>query len=305
MGKKWQKKSWSSQLWGLCLGLWVILGGLIPLASQAQLPPIDFGSPNDRTVQMKRIGGLEVAPVFLMGQKLFEIASPIPPQETAEKDHLSVIKRAAQIEANLNYLISLKDVSLRDNIWQLETLYYPDTFVVRLDKLNGQLILSATDAHHPLPQIIMTVTERDAAYHNLTKEDLASRWRDYLEVNLKHHLKERSPESLMDWFESTLKILASLMVVSGLSLGLLRWLNLYSVPNSLQLSRPTRKSWRLLTCLGHRWQRILTSPQTRGVMLFFKGVLFWTTIIVWLIGIALIIDRLPLVQWTGSISLMR
>lgn len=301
LGKNNRKKRWSAQRWGLLCGVWLLLGLLLPWVSQAQLPPINFGTPHDRTVQVKRIGGLEVAPVFLMGQKLFEIASPVPQEESPDKENSPVIKRAAQIEANLHYLISLKDVSLRENVWQLETLYDPDTFVVRLDKLNNQLILSATDAHHPLPQIIMTVTERDAAYHNLTKEDLGARWQAYLESNLIHHLRERSPESLMHWFHYTFTIIVILLLFSGASLGLLGWLNLYGVSDLKRSSFSTTdktKSFGILGVLSHRWSGIWASQKMQEVMLFLKGFLFWTTIIVWLIGIAFVIDRLPLVQWT-------
>lgn len=147
----------------------------VVVAQGLSLPiPAAQGTPPPYGVPVKRINNYDTAPVTFEGQRLFTIATPAT---TGGSDVPAVVQRVYTIEANLRQIapssISAKGARLDAK-----------TFKVAVDTANGNPTLYATDdiRHEKLP--IVTVTQPDAAYNAMSKQDLALQWQGTLQQAL-------------------------------------------------------------------------------------------------------------------------
>jgi small-conductance mechanosensitive channel len=168
-------------------------------SARAQIPGLpSVGAPDAAGSQppagVERRGLVEVTGVKFDGRELFEIASPVVYNRTAPGDLTPVEVRAHEIEGKLKRLVSPADQSELRQHREYVTRLDPDTAVVRVDKRNQQFVLSASDAHLPKPEDLLTVTEQDARLDGVTSEELAHRWQITLQTELRHALEQRQPQ---------------------------------------------------------------------------------------------------------------
>jgi|GEM_PF-241239 Small-conductance mechanosensitive channel len=207
-------------------------------AARAQVPDLPFlnsdagDAPTTPLPEgVEREGLLETAPVRLDGKTLFRIASPTVTDRNAPGERVPVEIRAAEIASNLNRIVQRTEPLFRrsgNKGWQRAervTRFDPETLTVRIATLNDQPVLLARDAEQTAPNVLMTVTDADAAVRNTTKEALAQEWRDILERELRDSLAARQPAQVRDRLVRAAAYLTGAILVSILLGWLTRRLN--------------------------------------------------------------------------------
>ena len=307
--------------WLQRIGGWVLLGlltlGLVvggSLPGSAQIPVPNLGTtPTEAPAppsDVRRIGTIEVMPLVFQGQSLFEITAETVYNRSALGEQIPVEVRVRGIQESLSYIISLNDFSLFDEELTYSTIYDPDTLLVRVSILNEQTILTAADANRSAPQVLMTVTDRDAEYQGIPKDELAQNWRERLQLVLVEELRDRQPEALWEWLRLSAGVLILLLGMSGGGWFLRKRLSRRK--HRLQLRQqdesPDRKNadsiepetdpaWQLE--LLEALERYFDLEQRLRWLDFLRWLLTWGQITLWIVGIAVLIDALPLSQATA------
>lgn len=126
------------------------------------------------------------APITLDGQTLFTIAAPVAPQS----GQTPILTRQLAIENALSQLVAQVYAENGDST----TVYSPYSLrVVRVPAAGGQFVLEASDAHHPTPVSILTVTPIDGKFQGTTTASLAVKWQALTSKALRVALLKRQP----------------------------------------------------------------------------------------------------------------
>jgi moderate conductance mechanosensitive channel len=174
------------------------LGQLPSLTAPNAVPPLPS--------RVERRGKLESTEVRLDGRELFRIASPAVLNRTEPGNQIPVEARATQIEANLALITgsALSDEAVLD----------PKTLEVVAENLNGQPVLFVKDKALEEKKVLLTVTDADAQYASTTKDQLAIKWQEILEGELREAIALRQPEALQQQFSTVIKVLGGTVLLT-------------------------------------------------------------------------------------------
>lgn len=189
-----------------------------------QLPPSLPGQSADRPAVVRRFGSVEVAPVRLDGDVLFNVVAPTVRNRNNPDGQIPVEVRAESIEANLNRVIATEwseGWARRQQQRGFYTNFDPKTLQVGVAQLNGITIITASDAQRSQPLELVTVTRLDANYYGLTIEELANEWNEILSRRLLEELRERSPDAIKEQLRIAVGV-AGLVVILSISVWLLQ-----------------------------------------------------------------------------------
>jgi len=279
----------------------------VPLPS---LPPTESTSEASAPpTGVRRVGNVELAPVSIGGQRLFEVTAPTIPDRNDPGDRIPAEVRAQRIEENLQSVLALNEISLFDGGLAYGTRFDPDTLAVGVAPLRGQTVITANDADRAEPQILMTVTEQDASYYGVSQEELAQRWRDRLQTVLTEELEARQPEALTRWFQLAIVMLVSLLLISGLSGVVVKRLNRRrrllkrkqaqeSSPVPPQAPLEGEPNLTYLLDFPDTLKRYFDLDQRLRWLGIMRWLAIWLLILLWLVGIAILVGELPLLQVT-------
>lgn len=271
---------------------------------------------------IERLGNIEVMPVRFEGKSLFTLASPTVWDRSQPVQQLPVEVRVKQVEANLNRVIEGGFLqSAKDGIL---TNFDPKTLQVSVVSLNDVPVVVASDSYHLQPLSLVTVTYIDANYNAQPVAALAEQWRSLIYQNLYAALLERSPDALSLRGKLGESLLA-LAVMLGASLVIwLLQLPLHHRNRRLRLRATALVTERLsepaaepasgelasgelaaqgqLTRLMAQRQLYLAQCEPlqwlhdqRQVVGFFRWLLAWGQVFIWLAGLSLALGLFP---WT-------
>jgi small conductance mechanosensitive channel len=125
-----------------------------------------------------------VAPVTLDGQTLFTIAAPL----VLQPGQTPIAQRQISVENALTQLVA--QIYTQNGS---TTVYSPYTLRVGRKPIDGQFVLQASDARHPSPVSIVTITPADAKFQGTTTASLAAKWLAILRGSLHTALLKRQP----------------------------------------------------------------------------------------------------------------
>lgn len=217
---------------GLLLALsassWPVWGQLPELTPPAPTPAAQDGSKPPPSV--KRLGAVEIAPVLFLGQELFSVAAPTVLDRQNPGTQFPVEWRAALIQDSLMEILEWDQTPIAPAAAEGWTLYRSaydyQSLQVSIARLNNQTILVVSDANHPQPLTLLTVTELDARYYNTTIEALAQRWQALVQTALVEALQRRLPEVFQRNLQRALLIFAGMTALSLALWGLQQLLRL-------------------------------------------------------------------------------
>ncbi len=159
----------------------------------------------DPSSGVTRYGNIEAIVVKspLSSRKLFTIASPTVYDRSPDSigEQMPVEQRAAAIQDKLLLLIKRP--------------MDPESLVFEVSMLHNLPVIDVRDAEFPEPLILATVTEYDDNYAGVPVDELAMKWRDALEEDLRSGL-ENLPESR----QRVNTIVSSLIILSVVVFGL-------------------------------------------------------------------------------------
>jgi len=287
---------------------------------------------------IERLGNVEVMPVQFEGTDLFTLASPTVWDRHKPTQQFPIEMRVKQVEANLNHVI--EGGFLQGAKDGLLTNFDPKTLQVSVVSLNDVPVIVATDSYHSQPLKLVTVTYIDADYNGQPTAELAEQWRSLIYQNLYTALLDRSPDavSLRGKLGESLLALA-VMLAASLLIWLLQvplrrrnrhlrmqqtaltaeWLspmdeaNLNTSPpstspaaESIPEPRETSAATRLISLRNRfvvRFGELQSLQQQRQVVSFFRWLLAWSQVAVWLAGLSLALALFP---WTRpALSVLR
>jgi hypothetical protein len=176
----------------------------------AQLSPLVPTNGHSVPAGVEQQGTLESAPVKLDGKTLFRIASPAVINRSDPGYQVPVEVRASQIEGNLQRLLPDPRSS--------ETPIAPEQLSIAVKIVNGFPVLFAESPALPQPRALLTVTDKDAQYYAVGRDELAEQWRDELEQKLRQALDLRQPEAIRQRLHIFFKVLIGTALVT-LGLG--------------------------------------------------------------------------------------
>jgi small conductance mechanosensitive channel len=179
----------------------ILTGSLAP--SGDELPP-----------GVHRVGNVETASVVFENQTLFTVTGPVIRNRQDPGNLTPVDVRVAQIEGNLQQVLSVdrdRSVSL---FGAYDTFYDPLTFRVAVTKVDDQPVLIAGDREHPNDLTLLTVTAQDARYNAMDSEDLAQRWQRQLENMLVQALNSRQPQLVWRHVVLVPRLIGALILLS-------------------------------------------------------------------------------------------
>jgi moderate conductance mechanosensitive channel len=286
-------------------------------ASGQELPP-----------GVRRFGNVEIETVTFENQALFVVTGPVVRNHQNPGTLVPVDVRVAQIEGNLQQVLSVdpgRSVSL---FGAYETFYDPRTFRVSVTQLDNQPVLVAGDREHPNDLTLLTVTGQDARYNTMATENLAKRWQRQLEIVLIQALNSRQPQLvrrhlvLLPWLVGVLIVLSSVLWLGWRRLRVERAALTGTVPlDELDRARTGRRLeinsvflWITASCLVAIWLVGLVwilslFPATAVAAESLWTQLLWLVLIWFLAGL---LDRLANVfinrfagAWTKSPFLLR
>ena len=276
---------------------------------------------------IERLGNVEVMPVRFERAKLFTLASPTVWDRRKPAQQFPIEMRVKQVEANLNHVIA--GGFLQGAKDGLLTNFDPKTLQVSVVSLNDVPVIVATDSYHSQPLKLVTVTYIDADYNGQPAAELAEQWRSLIYQNLYTALLDRSPDALSlrgKLGESLLALavmLAASLVIWMLQMPLRRrnrhlrmqqtaltaeWLSPANAvdpetshPDEADLEPIAPSSETRLMLLRDRFvvmfEELQSLQQQRQVIGFFRWLLAWSQVAVWLAGLSLSLGLFP---WTRS-----
>lgn len=278
----------------------------LPALSPSAAPSEVVGPPSD----VRRVGNVELAPLILDGERLFEVVAPTILDRNNLGGRTPVEVRVQRIRENLEYILALNEFSLLNDEMEYGTRFDPDTLAVGVAPLSGQTVITASDADHPEPQILLTVTEQDANYYGLSRTDLAERWRDRLQAALTEALEARQPEALARWFWLAVVIVLGLCLLSLLVFLGIQHLNdrrqtlkarqaSASSPVPPQAPTEGEPDPAFLLDFPETLKRYFDLDQRLRWLDLLRWLLIWVGVLAWLVGIAILVEELPLMQVTA------
>jgi small-conductance mechanosensitive channel len=271
----------------------ITLGQLPSLTTPSETQPPPVG--------VERRGTLESAPVRLDGKELFRIASPAVFNRSEPGNQIPVEIRAKQVEANLARLITDIVNTGRTN----EILLEPNKLQVATKIVNGQPVLFVNNTTLIEPKVLLTVTDTDAQYTSISKDQLAKRWQEILERELREAVELRQPEALQQQIASVVKTLViSVLLTLVLGIG---WVflrrrkklleQLQATESSLMHtqeatpSQPSELEPQLQ--LLQRFHHYFGLQRRLEIVRFLRWLLFWAIALVWIIGVAYSLNAFP------------
>jgi small conductance mechanosensitive channel len=271
--------------------LLLVLLNLVVTVSPAmgQFPPLVPPNAPALPPGVEQQGTLETAPVRLDGKTLFRIASPAVANRSDPGYLVPVEVRANQIEGNLQRLLS--DPRSR------ETTLTPDGLNIVVQAVNGFPVLFAESPALPNPRALLTVTDADAQYYAVSKDELADQWQNELEQKLRRAVEIRQPEAIRQRLNIFFKVFIGTVIVT-LILGLI-WRALGRREKFLRQQRETQSS--LLQQRQDDAENATgpaTPPSSHGLNRFFllqrrlqfvrflRWLNFWVIAFTWAIGTA-------------------
>jgi moderate conductance mechanosensitive channel len=282
---------------------WVpTMAGNLPILKiwEQQLKPSDY--------RVQRLGNIEVTPVEFDGKELFTLAAPTVWDRTNPGNQLSVELRAKQVTANLERVIEGSFIhGKKDGIL---TNFDPKTLQVSVVSLNEVPVIIASDSYHSQPLKIVTVTYVDADYNGQPVAKLAEQWRSIVYQNLYESLMERSPQALsLRGKLGESGVVLAMTLAASLVLWLLqvplrqrnRKLRLQqtaiaaTVYPDPELGRSSQGLLRFQSAFLDSFQQQIGLQRQRGVISFFRWLLAWGQVAVWIGGVALALTLFP---WT-------
>jgi len=120
-------------------------------------------------------------PVRLDGVPLFRVAAPT----NARAGEISAVNRALLVDNALQQLVMVDERG--------KPLYDPSTVRVSTHRDGDEITIEASDAQHPAPLTIVTVTAADSKFQQSTIDDLAASWQATLQSALVEALRKRDP----------------------------------------------------------------------------------------------------------------
>jgi small-conductance mechanosensitive channel len=193
----------------MLLSLLITLG-LASAPVMAQLSPLVPTNGHSVPAGVEQQGTLESAPVKLDGKTLFRIASPAVVNRSDPGYQVPVEVRASQIEGNLQRLLPDPRSSAPP--------IAPEQLSIAVKIVNGFPVLFAESPALPRPRALLTVTDKDAQYYAVGKDELAEQWREELEQKLRQALELRQPEAIRQRLHIFFKVLIGTTLVT-LGLG--------------------------------------------------------------------------------------
>lgn len=281
----------------------------------AQLPSIP-PSTAQLPYGVQRIGLIEATDVRLDGTPVIKIASPIVYDRLKPGEQVPVEVRARQIEANLNQLLESNSEAAIAADKTTTTLLDPKTMQVYTEVLNGQPILLVKDAELAEPRVILTVTGSDAQYHSVTKSELAKRWQQTLQQELREALERRQPEVFRQRVRQVFQVILA-MVGATIALFLLwRFLGWRKTLLRQQIASANTSNLERegqdeaiavlpdqqpdsLSLLDLLRQQLSLQRRVR-LLEFFRWLLFWGMMFTWFIGISTILSWFPQTRGLSS-----
>lgn len=193
------------------IGPAIFLGG-----AEAQLLPLPAVSGGDPLpLNVERQGNLETHEITLDGEKLFRIASPAVLNRAESAGQMPVEVRATQIEANLHRFLPGGSATISLD---------HETLEVFTQTLEQQPVLFVRDASQTEARVLLTVTDLDAQYHGVSKEELADNWETELEDALHDAIRARLPEAIQQQRTRAAMVLGATLVLTLVLWVIRRWL---------------------------------------------------------------------------------
>lgn len=273
----------------------IAVGQLPSLTTPSGTQPLPNG--------VERRGTLDSTEVRLDGQELFRIASPAVLNRSEPGSQIPVEVRAKQIERNLEQLITGNGSSDKE-------VLNPNTFQVVSETVNGQPVLSVTDATLVEAKALLTVTDTDAQYASVSKDQLATQWKEILERELRQAIELRQPEALQKQVSTVVKVLVAtllLTLVLGAAWAFFRQrkqrLEQHRAAEAALIHAQELHTSELApvepsdTELGRQpFQRLRQhfSLQRRlQIVRFLQWLLFWAIVLIWIVGVAYSLNAFP------------
>ncbi|BAZ37016.1 hypothetical protein NIES4101_29370 [Calothrix sp. NIES-4101] len=287
--------------------------------AHSQLPSLPTAASDDPRQPpdgVTRLGVYEIAMVLspLDNKFLFEVVSP------------TVFNRDKPTEESLPVEVRVEEIRQRLRRLFHRAIKAKQTPIVSIATLNNRSILQLSDDQTSRPLKLVTLTEPDADYHGKTLEELAKEWQQILQVEVERIDQLFSRPVLLQ------RIGQSLQIAIGLLLGsFVLWFlrqALIRKQEALQTRHLESKAGSEDTTAAQfdaeiSPTQILESSQTEAeaithqrsqflallqqqfslkrqldIYSFLNWVLFWVFILLWYIGIAVIMSRVPfLMRW--------
>jgi len=270
----------------------------------AQIPNFLESTAGNLPLGVERLGNLEVAPVAFEGQELFRVAAPIVRDRNQPGILIPAEVRAEQVRVNILRLIELgNDPLLNRPSTPSSTNYDPKTLHVYTARLQGEIIIWATDDFHSQPQRLVTVTNMDSDYYGLTTEELGQEWQGILYKVILHALEERLPEEFGNQITKAVPIFWEVIACSGF-LWLLQRALTY---RDTQLARWQLKEQplqdvpvSLREIFINRLKAQFSYERRRKYVSFGQWFLGWMQAILWIFGISAIFNIFPVTRALSS-----
>jgi small-conductance mechanosensitive channel len=163
---------------------------------------------------VRRFGNIEIETVTFENRALFVVTGPVIRNRQNTGTLIPVDVRVAQIEGNLQQVLSVdpdRSVSL---FGAYETFYDPRTFRVSVTQVDNQPVLVAGDREHPNDLTLLTVTVADARYNSMAPENLAKHWQRLLGTVLVQALQSRQPQLVSRHIVLVPRLVGALVLLS-------------------------------------------------------------------------------------------
>lgn len=260
-----------------------------PGAAQFALPSGGSGGVIGPPLDVVRYGNLETIAVEspLSGRNLFTIASPTVYDRSpaAQTDQLPVEQRAKEIQAKLLLLLQ-RDID-------------PESLMFGVSQLNNVTIISVRDDQYPQPLVLASVTANDAQFNGLPPEELAERWREILETELRDGIA-KLPRDRQRVFGIVAGLLLLTVIVLAVKYGLSRYCRRLKQAQTLPLegnntdvesieSEPTTPIEEIEQQRAESLQKLqqdMTVGRRLATIGFIQWLLFWLLVLAWYGGVA-------------------
>ncbi|MEH1939097.1 MAG: mechanosensitive ion channel family protein [Nostoc sp.] len=291
--------------------------------AHSQLPSLPTAASNDPHKppnDVTRLGMYEIASVYspLDRSLLFEIVSP------------TVFNRSQPPDGSLPVEVRAEEITQRLMRALDRTNKAKQTPLVSIAILNKDLILQLSDDRTTRPLRLVTVTEPDADYHGKTLEELAQEWQKILQAEVERINRLFSHKVLWQRIGQALQISIGL-VLGSVVLWLLRR-TLIRKQTALQVRHEeqidavkqgvvkraeeetsttihtidTSEKKTDADTIAHQRSQFLDAIRRQfslkhqlGIYSLLAWLLFWAFILMWYIGIAVIMYRVPyLMRWS-------
>ncbi len=263
-----------------------------PCIALAQLVPIPLPTSAvtdvTRKYQIKRVGSLEVAPVFFEGIRLFDVSAPANRDPQAFP---AVASRVDVIQENLHEVVPTVSTFI-DVFRPATTRYDPETFTVKIGAHNGYVTLVAADGRGAKETPLLTLTEQDARYNGATVHELARTWADTLQSVLGNALREREPGAFERQLSAAALALLVVLIITvlfaGMRLLISRWRS--SLDERLEPDEPAEMESEESPAELSRLRVLRTATVA------LEWILGWGLIIAWGLGALYVLYLFPATQ---------